>query len=163
MILDALADLSVKDAAAAVAVEAGLPRREVYARALQARRDAAVTPARPAKARRRAHLFGLRAESIAALLLRLKGYHVLARRFAAAGGEIDLVVRRGATIAFVEVKARDDLDAAADAITEAKRRRIGRAARVWLARNPWAAALESARRRRLRRAAAASPPPCRSV
>jgi 16S rRNA (cytidine1402-2'-O)-methyltransferase len=35
MILDALANLSVKDAAAAVAVEAGLPRREVYARALR--------------------------------------------------------------------------------------------------------------------------------
>jgi len=100
-----------------------------------------VRPARPARARRRAHLFGLRAESIAALLLRLKGYRLLDRRFAAAGGEIDLVARRGATIAFVEVKARDDLDVAAEAITEAKRRRIGRAARVWLARNPWAAAL----------------------
>ena len=98
-------------------------------------------PARPAKARRRAHLFGLRAESIAALLLRLKGYQVLERRFAAAGGEIDLVARRGATIAFVEVKARDDLDAAAAAINETKRRRISRAARVWLARNPWAAGL----------------------
>jgi 16S rRNA (cytidine1402-2'-O)-methyltransferase len=35
MILDALAALSVKDAAAAVAAEAGLPRREVYARALR--------------------------------------------------------------------------------------------------------------------------------
>jgi len=100
-----------------------------------------VTAARPVKARRRAHLFGLRAESIAALLLRLKGYQVLDRRFAAGGGEIDLVARRGATIAFVEVKARDDLDAAAAAITATKRRRIGRAARVWLARNPWAAAL----------------------
>ena len=100
-----------------------------------------MTAARPVKARRRAHLFGLRAESIAALLLRLKGYHLLARRFAAAGGEIDLIARRGETIAFVEVKARDDLDAAAAAITATKRRRIGRAARVWLARNPWAAAL----------------------
>jgi len=100
-----------------------------------------VTAARPAKARRRAHLFGLRAESIAALLLRLKGYQLLDRRFAAAGGEIDLVARRGETIAFVEVKARDDLNAAAEAITTAKRHRIGRAARVWLARNPWAAAL----------------------
>ena len=100
-----------------------------------------MTAARPAKARRRAHRFGLRAESIAALLLQVKGYQILARRFAAAGGEIDLVARRGATIAFVEVKARDGLDAAAEAITEAKRRRIGHAARVWLARNPWAAAL----------------------
>ena len=73
-------------------------------------------------------------------MLLLKGYRTLGRRFAAAGGEIDLIVRRGATIAFVEVKARDDLDDAAKAINEAKRRRIGRAARVWLARNPWAAA-----------------------
>jgi putative endonuclease len=100
-----------------------------------------MTAARPVKARRRAHLFGLRAESIAALLLRLKGYRALARRFSAAGGEIDLIMQRGETIAFVEVKARDDLDAAAAAITEAKRRRIGRAARVWLARNPWATGL----------------------
>ena len=100
-----------------------------------------MSPARPAAARRRAHIYGLRAEWLAALLLRLKGYQVLDRRFAAAGGEIDLVARRGETVAFVEVKARDDLDAAAFAITEAKRRRIGRAARVWLARNPWAAAL----------------------
>jgi len=95
----------------------------------------------PAKTRRRAHLFGLRAESVAALWLRLKFYQIIDRRFAAAGGEIDLVARRGATIAFVEVKARDDLDAAAEAITQSKRRRIGRAARVWLARNPWAANL----------------------
>ena len=100
-----------------------------------------MSAARPTKARRRAHRFGLRAESIAALLLRVKGYQVLDRRFSAAGGEIDLVARRGATIAFVEVKARDGLETAAEAITEAKRRRIGRAARVWLARNPWAAAL----------------------
>ena len=94
---------------------------------------------RPAAARRRSRLFGLRAEAIAALILRLKGYRILARRFAVAGGEIDLVVQRRTTIAFVEVKARDALDDAATAIGEGKRRRISRAARVWLARNPWAA------------------------
>jgi len=70
----------------------------------------------------------------------LKGYRVLSRRFVVAGGEIDIVARRGDTVAFVEVKARDDLDAAASAIAETKRRRISRAARVWLTRNPWAAA-----------------------
>jgi putative endonuclease len=91
--------------------------------------------------RREAHVYGLRAESIAALLLRLKGYTILTRRFVVSGGEIDLVARRGGSIAFVEVKARAELEVAAIAISATKRRRIGRAARVWLMRNPWAAGL----------------------
>jgi putative endonuclease len=91
--------------------------------------------------RRGAHLFGLKAESLAVLLLRLKGYSIVARRYTISGGEIDLIARRGDSIAFVEVKARADLEAAADAISATKRRRIARAARVWLARNPWAAGL----------------------
>jgi putative endonuclease len=91
--------------------------------------------------RRGAHLYGLKAESIAALLLRLKGYTILARRFVVSGGEIDLVARRGGVVAFVEVKARADLEVAAVSISATKRRRVSRAARVWLARNPWAAGL----------------------
>ena len=91
--------------------------------------------------RRGAHLFGLEAETIAAWLLRLKGYSILARRYAVSGGEIDLIGRRGRVVAFIEVKARGDLDAALCAIGPAKRARIARAARVWLARNPWAAGL----------------------
>jgi putative endonuclease len=79
----------------------------------------------------------MRAEAVAALWLRAKGYRVLARRFIVKGGELDLVVRRGETIAFIEVKARAHLDDAAFAIDESKRRRISRAARVWLTRNPW--------------------------
>ena len=88
-------------------------------------------------ARRRAHLFGLRAETIAAALLICKGYRIIERRFSVAGGEIDIIARRGATIVFVEVKARGDLDDAAGAISETKRRRISRAARVWITRNAW--------------------------
>ena len=91
--------------------------------------------------RRGAHFYGLRAESIAALMLRLKGYRILARRFVVSGGEIDLIARRGGSIAFVEVKARADLEIAAVSISATKRRRIARAARVWLSRNPWAASL----------------------
>jgi putative endonuclease len=98
-------------------------------------------PLEQTKRRRGAHLFGLKAESIAVLLLRLKGYSVIARRYAVSGGEIDLIARRGASIAFVEVKARADLDDAAAAISATKRRRIARAARVWISRNPWAAGL----------------------
>ena len=103
-----------------------------------------MSPRRPldlAERRRGAHLFGLKAESIAALLLRLKGYRILARRFVVSGGEIDLIARKGDSIAFVEVKARDDLEQALLSISATKERRISRAARVWLARNPWAAGL----------------------
>lgn len=99
---------------------------------------------RPEAARlRRAatHARGLAAETTALVLLVLKGYRPLARRFAAAGGEIDLVMRRGGTIAFVEVKARRELDDARTTIDAAKRRRLSRAARAWLARHPAAAGL----------------------
>lgn len=86
--------------------------------------------------RRRAFRFGLGAEGRAALLLRLKGYRILARRFRTAGGEADLVALRGETIVFVEVKARGELAAAQEAITPAQRRRIAAAARAWLTRHP---------------------------
>jgi putative endonuclease len=95
--------------------------------------------AREGSGRRRARRFGLRAETFAALWLLAKGYRVLARRFVVRGGELDLVVIRGDTVAFVEVKAREDIGDALGAIHDAKRRRISRAARVWLTRNPWAA------------------------
>lgn len=88
--------------------------------------------------RRRALRYGFQAETLAALWLMAKGYRVLARRYSVKGGEIDLVVMRGDAIAFVEVKARDDYDAAAHALVEGKLARIRRAARVWLSRNGWA-------------------------
>ncbi|GEL41482.1 hypothetical protein MEX01_20730 [Methylorubrum extorquens] len=96
-------------------------------------------PADPGARRRATHGRGLSAEGLALLALMLKGYRPLARRFAAAGGEIDLIVRRGRTIAFVEVKARATLDAAATAIDARKRACVSRAARAWLARHPLAA------------------------
>ena len=87
--------------------------------------------------RQRARAFGLRGEWAAMALLTIKGYRILARNFSAAGGELDLVVARGRAIAFVEVKARPEVEAARVAITEEKRRRIARAARAWLGRNRW--------------------------
>lgn len=93
------------------------------------------------KKRRRALGHGRRAEIIAALFLRLKGYRILARGFRIDGGEIDLVARRADTIAFVEVKLRPTLVEARLAIDAAKRRRMSRAAKVWLAAHPWAVAM----------------------
>jgi putative endonuclease len=95
---------------------------------------------RSALERRRAtYLRGHWAEHVALALLVLKGYRLLARRYSAAGGEIDLIVKRGDTIAFVEVKARDVMDSALVAIGARKRQRFSRAARAWVSRNRWAA------------------------
>lgn len=84
-------------------------------------------------------LRGHRAEWIALLFLISKGYCPLARRYAVSGGEIDLIVMRGDTVAFVEVKARALMDDALSAITARKRQRFSRAARAWLSQNGWAA------------------------
>jgi putative endonuclease len=91
---------------------------------------------RAAARRRRAFLFGMGAETRAAWWLRLKGYRILARRYRGGGGEIDLIVRRGQAIVFVEVKGRAALDDAAVSVTAWKMRRVGHAARAWLAANP---------------------------
>lgn len=85
-------------------------------------------------ARRAAYQLGLSAETRAALWLRLKGYRILARRHRTPLGEIDLIVRRGHVVAFVEVKARRDLAAALESLTPRTRRRIVEAAHLWLAR-----------------------------
>ena len=79
------------------------------------------------------------AEIAAATLLILKGHWIVARRFKSSAGEIDLIAKRGHTYVFVEVKARDSLNAAAHSITPHQRTRIIRAAEYWLAQNPSAA------------------------
>lgn len=87
---------------------------------------------------RRSGLAGRRGEWLAVLYLTAKGYRLLGRRFGGKGGEIDLIMARGDSVVFVEVKARALLDDAAAAITPDKRRLIEARIRQWLARNPWA-------------------------
>ena len=89
--------------------------------------------------RRATYLRGHWAEHVALAILVLKGYRLLARRYSASGGEIDLIVKRGDTIAFVEVKGRGAMDNALIAISAQKRERFSRAARAWITRNRWAA------------------------
>lgn len=60
---------------------------------------------------------GRKAERRAAWWLRLHGWRIIGERLRVPVGEVDLVARRGRTIAFIEVKWRDrpaDLDLAID-------------------------------------------------
>src|SRR3954470_18806246 len=73
--------------------------------------------------RKRAERGGRRAESYAAGWLRLKGWTTLGRRVRTPVGEVDLVARRGRTVAFVEVKARSRAADAELALDESRPRR----------------------------------------
>ncbi len=70
------------------------------------------------------------AEAIAAVWLMLKGYQILGFRLRTPAGEIDLLARKGRTLAVVEVKRRANVELAMDAILPAQRDRLMRAARA---------------------------------
>ena len=82
---------------------------------------------------------GRRAEDMAAAFLQAKGLTVVERNFRAKVGEIDVIAREGDEIVFVEVRARasKDFGGAAASVGGAKRRKLIRAARVWLAARGW--------------------------
>jgi putative endonuclease len=71
---------------------------------------------------------GRNAETLACWYLRLKGWRILARRARVPGGEVDIVARRGRTLAFIEVKARTSEEAATFALDEWRLRRVATAA-----------------------------------
>jgi putative endonuclease len=83
-------------------------------------------------------------ERRAARHYRLRGYRVLGTNVWAGGNELDLIVRRGRRLTFVEVKRKrgpgygDPLEM----VGPEKVRRIRRAAEVWLAGHPEAAGLD---------------------
>lgn len=112
------------------------------------RRDAPGGPPKPAPVARTARVkappsperqvafsLGISAESRAAAFLIAKGFRILSRRWRSPVGEIDIVARRRTLLVFVEVKARADLDRAAESVTPRQRQRIAAAAEAWLAVN----------------------------
>lgn len=77
---------------------------------------------------------GRKGEEIAARHLEGAGWTVLERNYRAGRNEVDLIVRRGRTVAFVEVKARRGAGFGhpLEAITERKRCEIAKVARAWM-------------------------------
>ena len=77
------------------------------------------------------------------MVVRLRGYRVLARNAWVGGYELDLVVRRGRRLVFCEVKAKggDRFGDPVEMVDAEKQRRLVLAAGAWLARHPEASGL----------------------
>jgi putative endonuclease len=77
---------------------------------------------------------GAEGERLAAEHLAAAGYRIAARNVRSAGVEIDLIARRGRTIAFVEVKTRRGRQHGApeEAVDARKQARLVRGAAAWL-------------------------------
>ncbi|MBX9906159.1 MAG: YraN family protein [Burkholderiales bacterium] len=78
---------------------------------------------------------GEQAEALAADFLRGQGLRIVARNYRSRYGEIDLIVREGATVVFVEVRSRssETYGGAAASITAAKREKLIKTAHHYLA------------------------------
>ncbi|HXA19655.1 MAG TPA: YraN family protein [Thermoanaerobaculia bacterium] len=83
-------------------------------------------------------LLGKRGERRAAWFYRLRGYRIVERNLRMRGGEIDLVVRRGGMLVFVEVKTRQSIAAGygVDAVDRRKKLQIISLTSAYLARHP---------------------------
>jgi putative endonuclease len=84
---------------------------------------------------------GARAERRARLHYLLRGYRLLAANVRPGGVEVDLVLRRGSTLVFCEVKAKlgERYGDPAEMVDGRKQERLRRAAEAWLAEHPEAA------------------------
>jgi putative endonuclease len=81
---------------------------------------------------------GYTAERRAAWWHRLRGWRILGENVWAAGNELDLIVRRGRTLRFVEVKEKKStrFGDPLEMITAEKQRRLRRAGEAWLGARP---------------------------
>lgn len=79
---------------------------------------------------------GWRAENLAVVILWIKGYKIMTRRFRSPAGEIDVIARRGNRFVFIEVKQRSSQEAALSAISNRQQQRIRRATEFYFLKYP---------------------------
>ena len=80
---------------------------------------------------------GIAGEDLACEALQKRGYEIIARRYRVQTGEIDIIAHDGATLVFVEVKAKasHEFGSAAEAVTPGKQRKLVRLAHEYVARH----------------------------
>ena len=83
---------------------------------------------------RRLLTFGRRSEILAIDYLRSLGYRIVTSGYRTTGGEVDVIAWDGATLVFVEVKARQTSEPPEDSVGYRKKQRIIRAARGYISR-----------------------------
>ena len=79
--------------------------------------------------------FGRRSEILAIDHIRSLGYRIVTSGYRTKDGEIDVVAWDGATLVFVEVKARENSDPPEDAVGHRKKQRMIRAAHAYISRH----------------------------
>lgn len=81
---------------------------------------------------------GDKGEKAAALYLRFKGYKILERNYRRAHGEVDIIAKRGKTVAFIEVKTRtsNDFGTPSEAVVYTKKQRLISAANCYVVNCP---------------------------
>jgi len=85
---------------------------------------------------KKTYQFGLLAEKITILFLRLKGYQILAWRYKTYLGEIDIIAKKSKMIIFIEVKARRSKADLEEVLRPQQIRRIYDAADLFIAKKP---------------------------
>ena len=88
------------------------------------------------KKRKKAEKWGKTAELLAGAYLMLKGYKPQGYRIKTPVGELDLIMKKNKTLAFIEVKARKKTPYLLDSISEKQKRRILKSAAYWLSKRP---------------------------
>ena len=85
-----------------------------------------------------AQALGRSGEEIACRYLREKKYDIVAKGFRKFRGEIDIIARDGATLVFIEVKARADesYGRPEESVTPGKQRQIRKVAQGYLLEHP---------------------------
>jgi putative endonuclease len=86
--------------------------------------------------KKKSHDDGMMAEGVAEIFLRAKGFKMLARRYRAGVGEIDLVALDDEYLVFIEVKARQSIEEALFSITPKMRARLLDAAVQFVGAHP---------------------------